>query len=106
MKGEAMKLHRRRILAAVAAVAAVVAAAVLVLPAQATPPVKVTTSTIGIGRFTEIDATVKTDINPGPATKFWRARIKTRGPQISMSCRTRSPQGGPSAGTATPAPAW
>jgi quercetin dioxygenase-like cupin family protein len=31
-----------------------------------------------MGRFTNIDTNVKTDIDPGPATKFWRARIKTK----------------------------
>jgi hypothetical protein len=33
-----------------------------------------------IGRFASgIDATAKTDINPGPAAAFWRSRIETRG---------------------------
>ena len=76
-----MHRHRTPILgtiATIATVAALVAAALLMLPAQATPPAKVTTSTIGVGRFTNIDATAKTDIDPGPATKFWRARIKTK----------------------------
>jgi quercetin dioxygenase-like cupin family protein len=41
-------------------------------------PDKVTTSTIGVGRFTDIDAKVKTDINPGTPTKFWKSRIQTR----------------------------
>jgi quercetin dioxygenase-like cupin family protein len=74
-----MKLHRRRILAAVAAVAVLVAASLLVLPARATPPSpEVTTTPIGMGRFTDIDTNVKTDINPGTPTEFWRARIKTK----------------------------
>ena len=76
-----MHRHRTPILgtiATIATVAALVNAALLMLPAQATPPAKVTTSTIGVGRFTNIDATAKTDIDPGPATKFWRARIKTK----------------------------
>jgi quercetin dioxygenase-like cupin family protein len=74
-----MKLHRRRILAAIAAVAVLVAASLLVLPARATPPSpEVTTTPIGMGRFTDIDTNVKTDINPGTPTEFWRARIKTK----------------------------
>ena len=74
-----MKLHRRRILAATAAVAVLVAASLLVLPARATPPSpEVTTTPIGMGRFTDIDTNVKTDINPGTPTEFWRARIKTK----------------------------
>jgi quercetin dioxygenase-like cupin family protein len=77
-----MNRHRTRILTAIAAIAAVgalAAAALLFLPAQATPPDKVTTTIIGIGRFTKIDAKVKTDINPGSPTEFWKARIKTKG---------------------------
>ena len=74
-----MKVLRRRILAAIAAVGALVAAALLMLPAQATPPSGVMTSTIAVGRFTVIDAKAKTDIDPGPATEFWKARIKTKG---------------------------
>jgi quercetin dioxygenase-like cupin family protein len=65
-------------IAAIAAVGALVAAALLMVPAQATPPDKVATIPIGMGRFTNIDATAKTDINPGTPTKFWRARIKTK----------------------------
>src|SRR4029450_8474022 len=74
-----MKGRVGRSLTAIAAVGALVAAALLMLPAQATPPDKVTTTMIGIGRFTKIDATAKIDVDPGPATKFWRTRIKTKG---------------------------
>jgi quercetin dioxygenase-like cupin family protein len=75
-----MRRHPNRILTAIAAVGALAASALLFLPAQATPPDKVTTTIIGIGRFTKIDAKVKTDINPGsPPTEFWKARIKTKG---------------------------
>jgi quercetin dioxygenase-like cupin family protein len=74
-----MKRYRSRILAAIATVAALVAAALIVLPARATPPSpEVTTTPIGMGRFTNIDTNVKTDINPGTPTKFWTARIKTK----------------------------
>ena len=45
----------------------------------ATPPSGVITTVIGVGRFTDIDATTKTDIDPGPATSFWQARINTKG---------------------------
>jgi quercetin dioxygenase-like cupin family protein len=74
-----MKAHPSRILAAIAAVGALVAAALIVLPARATPPDKVTTTMIGLGRFANIDAKAKTDINPGAPTEFWKARIKTKG---------------------------
>ena len=45
----------------------------------ATTPHGVTTTTIGVGRFDDIDATTKTDINSGTATDFWQARINTKG---------------------------
>jgi quercetin dioxygenase-like cupin family protein len=47
--------------------------------ALATPPSGVVTQTFGVGRFTDIDATTKTDIDPGNATNFWQARINTKG---------------------------
>jgi quercetin dioxygenase-like cupin family protein len=74
-----MNRHRTPILGTIAAVGAIVAAALLMLPAQATPPDKVATTMIGTGRFTKIDATAKTDVNPGTPTEFWKTRIKTRG---------------------------
>ena len=74
-----MKLDRRRVVAATAAVIALVATALVVVPAVATPPSpEVTTTPIGMGRFTNIDTNVKTDIDPGTAARFWRARIKTK----------------------------
>jgi hypothetical protein len=105
-----MHRHRTPILgpiAMIAAVGALVAASLLVLPARATPPSpEVTTTPIGMGRFTNIDTNVKTDIDPGAPTKFWRARIRPSEARISMCWRTRSHQARRSAGTATPAPAW
>ena len=74
-----MKVRRGRNVTAIAAVGALVAAALLMLPAQATPSDKVTTTVIGVGHFTTIDAKAKTDIDPGRPTEFWKARIKTRG---------------------------
>jgi quercetin dioxygenase-like cupin family protein len=74
-----MNLHRSRVVAATAAVIALVATALVVVPAVATPPSpEVTTTPIGMGHFTNIDTNVKTDIDPGAPTKFWRARIKTK----------------------------
>jgi len=104
-------MNRRRTpvlgtIATIAAVVALVTAALLMLPAQATPPDKVATTMIGIGRFTNIDATAKTDVDPGTPTSSGRPGSRPREALISMCCRTRSPQAGPSAGTATPAPAW
>lgn len=73
-----MKHYRARILTAIAAIGALVAAALLILPAQATPPDKVTTTPIAVGRFTDIDAKAKTDVDPGTPTQFWKARITTK----------------------------
>jgi len=73
-----MKIQRTRTLAAIAAIGALVGAALIVLPARATPPSGVNMTTIGVGRFTDIDTKVKTDINPGTPTEFWKARIKTK----------------------------
>ena len=74
-----MKVHPRRILTAIALVGALVSTALIVIPARATPPSGVMSSTIGVGRFTNIDAKAKTDINPGAASEFWKARITTKG---------------------------
>jgi quercetin dioxygenase-like cupin family protein len=76
-----MNRHRTPILTAIAAIAAVGAlagAALVVVPARATEPSGVTTTMIGVGRFTTIDANATTDINPGKPTEFWKARIKTK----------------------------
>jgi hypothetical protein len=74
-----MNIHPRRVVAATAAVVALVATALVVVPAVATPPSpEVITTSIGMGRFADIDTNVKTDIDPGPATEFWRARIKAK----------------------------
>ena len=73
-----MNRQRSRILTAIAGIGALVAAALLMLPAQATPPSGVTTTILGVGRFTTIDAKAKTDVNPGTPTQFWTARIKTK----------------------------
>ena len=46
--------------------------------ALATPAAGVTSTTFAVGRFDNIDVRTKTDIDPGPARHFWRARLKTR----------------------------
>ena len=74
-----MNIYPRRVVAATAAIIALVATALVVVPAVATPPsTEVITTSIGKGTFGNIDTNVKTDIDPGTATKFWRARIKTK----------------------------
>lgn len=48
--------------------------------ALATAPSGVVSTTFAVGRFTNIAANSRTDINPNPKrTHFWRARIKTNG---------------------------
>jgi quercetin dioxygenase-like cupin family protein len=60
-------------------VVAAVGAAVYGGTVLATNPSGVTTTTFGVGRFDDIDASTKTDVNPGHATDFWQARINTKG---------------------------
>jgi quercetin dioxygenase-like cupin family protein len=59
--------------------ALIIIAALTAIPALATPPVGVTTEIIAIGRFGDIYAYTKTDIDPGPNTDFWKALINTKG---------------------------
>jgi quercetin dioxygenase-like cupin family protein len=47
--------------------------------ALATPPSGVTTTVFGIGRFADINATTKTDIDPGHRRHYWKSRISTKG---------------------------
>jgi quercetin dioxygenase-like cupin family protein len=61
-------------LAVVAVGAAVYGGSVL-----ATPPSGVTSTTFGVARFDDIDATTKTDVDAGHATDFWQARLNTKG---------------------------
>ena len=67
-----------RILPVLIALALVVVGALIGVPALATPPVVVTTEIIGVGSFHEIDASAKTDIDPGPGTHFWKASTDVR----------------------------
>jgi quercetin dioxygenase-like cupin family protein len=90
-----MNRHRIRILAAIVAVGALGAAALLTVPAVATPPSpEVITTPIGQGRFTNIDTNVKTDIDPGIATEFWRAKIKTKRSSDLYVLQNTIPPGG------------
>lgn len=57
----------------------VLGVAVYVGNVLATPPSGVSTTVFGVGRFDDIDATTKTDINSGARTDFWQARIDTKG---------------------------
>jgi quercetin dioxygenase-like cupin family protein len=57
----------------------VLGAAVYGAIARATQPSGVTTQAVGDAVFSDIDATTRTDIDPGAATDFWQARIKTKG---------------------------
>ena len=60
-------------------VIAIAGAAVYSGTVRATPPSGVITTTIAVGRFDDIDAKVKTDIDPGRHKDFWKARITTKG---------------------------
>lgn len=77
-----MKHYRKRVFltTTVVAAAALVAVVLFVVPALATTPSGVVTTTFGVGRFDDIDSTTLTDIDPGPPTDYWQARIKTKHP--------------------------
>jgi quercetin dioxygenase-like cupin family protein len=45
----------------------------------ATNPSGVSTTTFGVGRFDDIDAKTKTDVDAGNGTDFWQGRINTKG---------------------------
>jgi quercetin dioxygenase-like cupin family protein len=62
-----------------AVVVAAVGAAVYGGTVLATNSLGVTTTTFGVARFDDIDATTKTDVNAGHATDFWQARLNTKG---------------------------
>ena len=51
----------------------------IILPARATPQAGVSSVTIAHGTFDEIDVFAKTDMDPGPATDYWKAMINTKG---------------------------
>ena len=74
-----MKPLRRH--AGIALAAAAATAALVVVPALATPPSGVTNPPWSpvIGRFDGINASAKTDVDPGRKKDFWRARINVKG---------------------------
>jgi quercetin dioxygenase-like cupin family protein len=49
------------------------------VPALATAPRAVTTTTFAVGRFGNIDANTLTDLGRGQRPRVWRAGIRTRG---------------------------
>jgi quercetin dioxygenase-like cupin family protein len=69
-----MEVHRRRVLAVIAAIGALVAAALIVMPATATPSKDVTTTILAKSLFDEIHVKAQTHT---PA--FWKAQLKTHG---------------------------
>jgi quercetin dioxygenase-like cupin family protein len=69
-------MRTRFMFALTAALISVVALGGIVL---ATTPAGVVSTTLAIGRFDNIDASTKTDIDPSARHHFWKARIKTKG---------------------------
>jgi quercetin dioxygenase-like cupin family protein len=62
--------------------------------ARATDPRGVTTLALGDARFDAIDAAARTDVNPGRARHFWKARINTSGAtDVHMLQNTIAPGG-------------
>ena len=76
-----MNLRTHRTISVALALAALAGASFVayVSGALATDPRGVTTLTLGVARFDNIDAAARTDINPGRPRDIWKARIKTKG---------------------------
>jgi quercetin dioxygenase-like cupin family protein len=74
-----LRTHRTISLALALAVLAGAACVTYVSRALATDPQGVTTVTLGIARFNDIDAASRLDVNPGRPRDIWKARIKTKG---------------------------
>ena len=76
-----MYLRTHRTISVALALAALAGASFVtyVSGALATPPRGVTTLTLGVARFDNIDAAAKTDVDPGRARDIWKARITTKG---------------------------
>jgi quercetin dioxygenase-like cupin family protein len=85
-KGPAMKLHRRRTLTAIAAVGALIGTTLIVVPALATPPSGVTSTTIAQGILDPI----KTKSKVGD----WEVEIETRGQSNLVVVENRVAPGG------------
>jgi quercetin dioxygenase-like cupin family protein len=67
---------RRLVVATMVAVLSAIAVAGFV---QATPGQGVVSTVFAVGSLGSIDAKTLTDIDPGPATDYWQARITTKG---------------------------
>ncbi len=76
-----------------ALLAGVLGAAVYGGTVLATPPSEVTTTVFAVGRFDEIDAKSKTDVDPGRGKDFWQARINTKGSSDLHVLQTIAPAG-------------
>jgi len=74
-----LRTHRAISVALALAVLAGASLVTYVSGALATLPQGVTTLTLGVARFDNIDAAARTDVNPGRGRDIWKARIITRG---------------------------
>ena len=78
MSGHGRIGMRRFVLATMVAVLSAIAVAGFV---QASPGQGVTSNVFAVGQFESIDTKTLTDVNPDPdVTKYWQARITTKGP--------------------------
>jgi len=74
-----MKTSLIKSIAATASLALAGVTAWVVQPALATPQAGVTSETIAQGVFDDIDVDAKTDMDPGPARDWWKAKLNTKG---------------------------
>jgi quercetin dioxygenase-like cupin family protein len=97
-----MERHRKRILAAIAAIAtigALVAAAVIVVPARATPSSGVTTAVLGKSLFDEIHVSAHAH-----TADRWKAKLKTHGQSDMYVVDNRFAPGGTTGWHSHPGP--
>jgi quercetin dioxygenase-like cupin family protein len=89
-----LRTHRTISIALALAALAVASFVTYVSGALATSPQGVTTLTLGVARFDNINAAARTDVNPGRRRDVWKARIRTTGAtDVHMLQNTIAPGG-------------
>jgi hypothetical protein len=89
-----LRMHRTVSIALALAALAGASFVAYVSGALATPARGVTTLSLGVARFDDIDAQAKTDVGPGHARHHWKARITTKGAtDVHMIQNTITPGG-------------
>jgi quercetin dioxygenase-like cupin family protein len=91
---ERKNIMKRKSIAAILAGGLALVTALLVVPTRATPQAGVSSVIIAQGVLDEVDILAKTDVDPGPATDFWKAMISTKGLSRLYVVQNTVPPGG------------